>query len=221
MTGLEKITEHILAHAREEARVTLQHAEERCTAMAAEYAERTKAERARIGEEYTAKGEALVAEAKAEADGAREAALAEARASVLARVKEMAREKLSSNERNKYAELLIALLASALIEQHRAERERIKKGETVAPVSRFEVVMNGADHDLVGTVVVEGARRLVERRIGADKAARIVLSHERLTISGGLLLRFDDVILDYAMDTLLDEVIAEKKAELEKVLFGA
>lgn len=221
MTGLEKITEHILAHAREEARLTLQHAEERCTALATEYAERTKAERARIAEEYTAKGEALVADAKAAADGAREAAIAEAKASVLARVKEMAREKLSSNERNKYTELLVALLASALIEQHRTERERIKAGEAVTPINRFEVVMNGSDHDLIGSAVVEGARRLVERRIGADKAARIVLSHERLTISGGLLLRFDDVILDYAMDTLLDEVIAEKKSELEKMLFGA
>ncbi len=219
MTGLEKMIEKILARGREDARAILQGAEEACTELAADYAKRTEQARERIAAQSKEKGEQIVESARAEAEDYREKALAAARESVLSEVKAIAKKKLCASEQNKYRELLVGLLSSALIEQHRAERERVKKGESVAPVCRFEVVMSGADHDLLGSAVVEGARRLVERRIGADKAARVVLSHERLTIEGGMLLRFDDAILDYSLDTLLDEVCKAKSAELDTLLF--
>ncbi len=218
MTGLEKIIEQILARGREQAREILQQAEQTCSHMALEYAERNEAVRVEIAEECRAQGEQIVADAKAEADRVREQALSEARQDVMDEVLAAARRKLCSTEHNKYTELLVGLLSSALMEQHRAERAQ--KGESTPRVQRFEVVMSGIDHDTVGTAVIEGTRRLVERRIGADKAARLVLSHERLNISGGMLLRFDDMILDYTMDTLLAEVCTAKAAELQRVLFG-
>ena len=60
MTGLDKIIEQILAGAREEAKAALHEAEENCTRLAAEHAERAEQLRAEIAEASRAEGEQIV-----------------------------------------------------------------------------------------------------------------------------------------------------------------
>ncbi len=216
MTGLDKIIEQILAGAREQAKAVLSEAEENCTRLTNEYAERAEQAKGDIAEQSRAAGEQIVAQAKDEAERAYEQAMADAKAEVLAMAVAAAKRELCSPQQNRYRELLVGLLSSAVIEHRRAKKE-----QNAPDTERYEVVMSGIDHDTVGLAVVEGARRLLERRIGADRAARIVLSHERLSIDGGMLLRFDDVILDYSMDKLLADVCEKKAAELSHVLFDA
>ncbi len=216
MTGLDKIIEQILAGAREEAKTVLHEAEETCTRLTNEYAERTEQVKTDIAEQSRAAGEQIVEQAKAEAERVREQAMADAKAEVLAMAVAAAKRELCSPQQNRYRELLVALLSSAVMEHRRVQKEN-----NAPETERYEVVMSGIDHDTVGLAVVEGARRVLERHIGADRAARILLSHERLSIDGGMLLRFDDTILDYSMDKLLAEVCEKKAAELSAALFGA
>jgi vacuolar-type H+-ATPase subunit E/Vma4 len=216
MTGLDKIIEQILAGAREQAKAVLHEAEENCTRLAAEYAQRAEQLRAEIAEASRAEGEQIVEEAKAEAEQVRERAMADAKAEVLAMAVSAAKRELCSPQQNRYRDLLVGLLSSAVLEDRRAQKE-----QNAPETERYEVVMSGIDHDTVGLAVVESARRMLEREIGADRAARIVLSHERLSIDGGMLLRFDGTILDYSMDRLLGEICEKKAAELSRVLFGA
>lgn len=220
MTGLEKITERILAEGREKARAIMKEAEEDCTRMATEYAERTEAVRREYAERGVTDGEKLVEDAKAEAVRMHDQIIADARRSVMDAVIEGAKKKLCSSKAGKYRELMVALLSSALIEQDRAERERAERGEEITPVARFDVLMNSSDHDILGTDVVDEARRLVGRRIGTDKAARVMLSHERITLDGGLMLRYGDVMVDLSIHTLLARVCQQMQGELEDVLFG-
>lgn len=220
MTGLEKITERILAEGRERARVILQQAEEDCTRIATDYAERTEVLRRDYAERGVTECEALVEKAKVDAAAMHEQIIEDAKSSVMAAVIEGAKQKLCSSREGKYRELMIALLSSALIEQDRIERERAEQGEELPQIPRFDVLMNSADHDILGTDVVDGARRLVSRRIGADKAARLVLAHERIGIDGGLVLRYGDIMVDCSIDTLLTRICEQMKGELEDVLFG-
>ena len=220
MTGLEKITERIMAEGRERARVTLQQAEEECTRIATDYAERIETLRRDYAERGVTECEALVEQAKVDAVAMHEQIVEDAKNAVLAAVVEGAKNKLCASREGKYRELLVALLSSALIEQDRIERERAEKGENMPMIPRIDVLMNSADHDILGTDVVDGARRLVSRRIGADKAARIVLAQERIGIDGGLVLRYGDIMVDCSIDSLLARICEQMKGELEEVLFG-
>ncbi len=219
MTGLEKITERIQAEGREKARLILQEAEQDCTRMASEYAERAETLRATYAERGVSEGEALVREAKAAAEQMHAQIVADAKQAVYDEIMDGAKKKLCTSQQNKYRELMIALLSSALIERDAEERARAEAGESVH-TERYEVLMNGIDHDTFGTAVVEGARRLCERRIGANKAARVVLSHERMEIDGGLFLRFDDELVDCSITTLLSRICEQMRPELEELLFG-
>ena len=219
MIGLDKITERILEEGRVRASQILIDAEEDCKRIAADYAERTEATRREIYESSVAECQRLVEEAREQAQEVHDEILEKARRAVVDAVIAGAKKKLCNYQHNKYRELMIALLSSALIEQDREERVREASEEDYIPTERYEVLMNEYDYNLFGEAVVEGGRRLAERRIGPDKAARVVLSKEHLTIDGGLLLRFDDVVVDCSLDTLLNRIYDQMKTELDNFLF--
>ncbi len=219
MIGLDKITERILEEGRERASQILIDAEEDCKRIAADYAERTETTRREIYESSVAECQRLVEEAREQAQQTHDEILEQARRAVVNEVIAGAKKKLCNYQHNKYRELMIALLSSALIEQDREEREREASEEDYIPTERYEVLMNEYDYNLFGEAVVEGGRRLAERRIGPDKAARVVLSKEHITIDGGLLLRFDDVLVDCSLDTLLTRIYEQMKTELDNFLF--
>lgn len=219
MIGLDKITERILEEGRERASQILVDAQEDCKRIATDYAERTETARREIYESSVAECQRLVEEARAQAEQTHDDILEEARRAVVSQVIAGAKKKLCNYQHNKYRELMIALLSSALIEQDREERVREASEEGYIPTERYEVLMNEYDYNLFGEAVVEGGRRLAERRIGPDKAARVVLSKEHLTIDGGLLLRFDDVLVDCSLDTLLTRIYEQMKTELDHFLF--
>lgn len=219
MTGLDKITERILEEGRVRASQILIDAEEDCKRIAAEYAERTETTRRELYENSVAECQRLVEEAREQAQRVHDEILEEARQAVVNQVIEGAKKKLCNYQHNKYRELMIALLSSALIEQDREERVREASEEDYVPVERYEVLMNEYDGNLFGEAVVEGGRRLAERRIGAEKAARVVLSKEHVSIDGGLLIRFGDVTCDCSLDTLLTRIYEKMKTELDRFLF--
>ena len=220
MTGLEKITERIASEAREKARLCLQEAEEDCRRIAQEYAARAEAARERIKKESLARGEALIARSRTEVVTQRRELLATARAEMLDRAFAAAGEELRSTDYGKYRELLTALLVCALLEQDRTERESLAMGDEVEAVDRFEVLLNAEDRERFGKAVVEGARKITERRIGVQKAQKLCLGEGAAEIDGGLILRFGDVELNCALSVLLADLRGEMEGKVAAVLFA-
>ena len=220
MTGLEKILEQIGTDARARAQAILQEAENDCTQMAHEYAARSEQTRERIEKEGEETLKALLLGARAQCEKEHTEILQSMRRSLLDEAFARAKEEICSNQYGKYRELLIALLVSALMEQHRAEQQSIAFGDEVEPIERIEVLFGEKDRERFGTAVVDGARRLAERRVGKEKAAKLCLAAGCAPIDGGLVLRFGDVELNCALDVLMADVRRELEGQVAKILFG-
>lgn len=212
MTGLEKIIACIMEEAHERARTVLQEAEESCRRMASDCATSCESVRARAKEITISEGEALIERTRLALEQQREEKLRAVRESALDRVFEAARAELHSNEYGKYREFLTAWLVSALLEQNAAQED----GEPV-----LEVLLSKRDRADFGRAVIDGARRVTERRIGKEKAARLQLSDDVAEIDGGVILRCGEQVFDYSLDAQLAAMRAELAPQLLAILFDA
>lgn len=219
MTGLEKIIARIETEGRDCAGLLLQQAEEECRRTAAEYAARAEAVRERLSAEAEKECEVMITRARAGVERTHREVLAETRTALLDEAFEAAKERLCSTDYGQYRELLVALLVSALLEQQRVTRASLEMGDEVEEVERFEVLLNANDRERFGKAVIDGARRVVERRIGAENAAKICLSQEVASIDGGLVLRFGDVSLNCSLSVILNDIRRELEPRVSEVLF--
>ena len=219
MTGIEKITERILADARESAKEILAKAQQDCNDTAAAFAERAERECAALSRQAMEQGEELVTRARSAAAMARRNILLEARAKILDEAFEAAKREVCDTDYGKYRELLIALLSCALLEQSKNERRSKSFGDEVEEVDRFEVLLNAKDRERFGTTILEGARRVTERRIGAEKTAKLVLSEKVADIDGGLILRYGDVEANCSIAVLLAEMRHSLEGRISAILF--
>ncbi len=220
MTGLEKILERIEGEARERASAILQRSEEECTALAREYAARAEQTRERLEKEGLEAIEATVSAARAQSEKTHTEILQSMRRALLDEAFERAKRELCATDFGKYRELLAALLVSALLEQHRAEQQSIAFGDEVEEFACFEVFFNASDRERFGAQVVADARRTVERRIGAEKAAKITLGEQAVDIDGGLILRFGDVELNCTLGILMADIRRDLESRVAEILFG-
>lgn len=221
MTGLEKIIECIGIEGRERARALLQSTEEECRRMAADYAERCESVRERMRTQTLREGEALIEQTRLAVEREREEKLAAVRVAALDRVFDAARAELRSTDYGKYREFLTAWLVCALLEQHRAEQQALLEGTPVSSFLPLEVAMNAEDRDKFGRAVLEGARKVVERRIGKEKAARISFCEEMAEIDGGVILYHGAKRYDYSLETLLGAMREELSDKILAMLFEA
>ena len=220
MTGLEKIVERIQDEAREQASLTLQNAEKEATALAKDYAARSEQARARIEKEGLEAAQAMLNAARAETEKAHTEILQSTRTALIDEAFARAQKEICGTDYGKYRELLGALLSSALMEQHRTEQQSIAFGDEIEPFERFEVLMNAADRERFGTQVISDVRRMVERRIGTQKASKIALAEESVNITGGLILRFGDVELNCTLDVLMADMRRKLTPRVTDILFG-
>lgn len=220
MTGLEKILERIEGEARERASAILQRSDEECTALAKDYAARAEQTRDRLEKEGLAAIEATVGAARAQSEKTHTEILQSTRRALLDEAFARAKKELCDNDFGKYRELLVALLVSALLEQHRAEQQSIAFGDEVEEFERFEVLLNASDRERFGTQIVADARRTVERRIGAQKAAKLMLGEQSADIDGGLILRFGDVELNCTLGVLMSDIRRDLEGRVSEILFG-
>lgn len=219
MTGLEKITARIQARGREQASEILQRAEADCREIEADYSARAATARERIRLEGLAAGEETVNRTRNAIAKTERELMQGARARMLDKAFEAARTEICSTDYGKYRELLIALLVCALLEQDRVERESLALGDEVAEFACFEVLMNEQDRERFGQAVVDGARRVTERRIGYQKAQKIQLCEQTVPIDGGLVLRFGNVELNCSLALVLADLRREIEPQIAAVLF--
>lgn len=220
MTGLEKIIDRIQTEARERASEILQRSEEECVALAKDYAARAEALRESIEKTGEQDMQSMLLAARAQTQKERAAILQKAQNGLLDEAFARAQKEITSDDCGKYRELLVALLVLALLDQHRTEQQSIAYGDEVEELTSFEVLLNAKDRALYGTQVVEGARRVVERRIGAEKARKLVLADEAADIDGGLVLRFGDVELNCTLGLLMADIRRELTPRVSALLFG-
>lgn len=220
MTGLDKIIEHILADAKEEARVILETAQKDCRAAAEQHAARAESLRAEIIEKAEAECEAIVAGAKSNAATTARNILLAKRAELIDRAFDEAKKEIKSTEFGKYPELLTALLTSALIEEASAADTTAAYGDEVTEFDAYEVIFNEADRAAHGETVVENARRAVQRHIGAERAAKLTLSGETADIEGGLILRYGNIEANCSLAMLIAQMRKELEQKISKTLFG-
>lgn len=219
MTGLERITEKILADAKERARVILETAQNECRAAAEQYAAAAADKREEIAERTMSEAEAITARARAAAAMERRDILIAARAEVLDEVFLLAKKEITDTDFGKYRELLTALLSCALLNLSEADRTARELGDEVEEITRLEVLMNEADRERFGAAVLSGARRTTERKVGSELLSRLTLSNEIADIEGGLILRAGDVEVNCSLTVLLAEVRREIEGKISRILF--
>ncbi|MBQ8342195.1 MAG: hypothetical protein IJY22_07480 [Clostridia bacterium] len=220
MNGLDKITERILTDAKEKARLILEEAQADCRRAAEEYAARAEAIRDRIATRTLKEGEELIARAKASAAMTRRDILIASKAKLLDETFAAARAQICDTDYGKYRELLVALLSCALIEQAKSEDDSRELGDEVTEFDTFEVLFNEGDRARFGTAVLEGARKVTERRIGAARTAKLRLSEETAPIDGGLILRYGNTETNCSISALLGEMRRELEPKVSALLFS-
>ena len=220
MTGLDKIIDRILSDAKARAREILETAGAECRAMAEDYATRAEEIRLEIGGEAEARGEAIVARAKSTAAMERRSLLAQTRAALIDEAFETARTEVLDTDFGKYRELLIALLAGALVEDAKSTDRAIAFGDEVAEFECYEVLFNEADREAYGPAVVEGAKRAARTIIGAARADKVRLSQKTANIDGGLILRCGDVELNCSLSMLMSEMRRALESKISAILFA-
>lgn len=219
MTGLEKIIHRIREDARERATAILESAGKDCEAVATEYAQRADRIRRESAQHTLQEGEELISRTRSAAAMTRRNILLEARAQVLDEAFEAARGEICDTDYGKYRELLVALLSCALLEQVKSEKESLALGDEITPVEYYEVALNATDLPRFGKSVMEGVRRVAERRIGTERMAKLRLCETPAEIDGGLILRYGSVEVNCSLTALLAGMRQELEERVLAVLF--
>ena len=220
MTGLSKITDKILAEAREDAARALAEADAKCEQIAAQYAAKAAAIRAELNEEARREAAELVARAKSGEAMERRNASMELRSAKIDEAFSLAHKELLQLSEERYLELLMRLLLSAVRIQSRQEIvSRELYGEEDAPsYERYEVLLNERDRVRFG----EALMRNLEARIDQDYAAmlqKIFLSEQTVGIDGGLILKSGSIELNCSLRALFEELRPSLEAKVGQRLF--
>ncbi|MBE6580141.1 MAG: hypothetical protein E7650_00815 [Ruminococcaceae bacterium] len=219
MTGLDRIIDRILSDAKEEARLTLEAAQNDCKRMAEDYAAKAEDEAESIALRASEAAEELVENARLEIEQAREKMLSDTKKALVDEAFRLAKQELRKTEFGKYRELLTALLTSSLLDVTAKREEAIAKGEATGEIGEYRVVMNEADRAAWGESVVRAARCAAYRHMGAARVDRVHLADETADIDGGLHLYCDDVCLDLSLEALLQSLRTEIEPRVLAMLF--
>lgn len=222
VTGLEKITEKILAEARAEAERILAEAREESARIHADYAARADEIKGRISADASREGVDIVTRAKATSANRKRNRLLETQSELIDETFRHTHESLRAQDADAYAELLTGLLSAALSAQARAEVEsrELYGTEDMPTVECYEVLLNARDRDRVGQKLIDRVKERVGNKLPADMLARLTLADETVSIDGGLILRCGSIETNCSLALLFAQLREELEAEVCRVLFG-
>ena len=218
MIGLSKITDKILAEAREDARAAAEAAEVRAREIRADAALRAEALKKEIDTDAKHQAEEIVARAHADEEVIRRAAALEARADMVDEVFATAKKEILNLSSEEYLEFLFGLFMKAYrSEIEETEKNRALYGEEDAPEqSGCEILLNDRDRTRVGDALM--ARINTEfRKAGLGEAP--VLSSEVASIDGGLILRFGSIEINCSVRALFGALRSEWEGRVVGRLF--
>jgi len=221
VTGLEKITEKILAEARAEADRILAEARAESERIRADYATRADEIKSRISAEASREGIDIVTRAKSASANRKRNQLLETQSALIDEVFRHTHDSVRTQESDAYTELLVGLLGAALSAQAKAEVEsRELYGEEDMPeIEQYEVLLNARDRGRVGQDLIERVKKTVGTKLPADMLARLTLADESANIDGGLILRCGSVETNCSLALIFAQLREELEADVCHVLF--
>lgn len=222
VNGLERMTERILAEARERREAILADARATCEEISAESVLRAEALRRRLANEAEEAASAIIAEARSSAAAKRQELLQARRSALTGEVFARVLSEVASMEREKYTELLGGLLAAAIYDFCRTEAEnRALYGdeEEEGEDAPFEVVLNKKDRDTCGAAVLDAARKKLAGKVPESALASLRLSSQVKKMQGGLILCHGPVECNCSFEMLFAELRRELESEVSRTLF--
>ena len=221
INGISKITERILAEAREDAERILADAEAERKRISAEYTTRAAEIRRTLSAEAEREATDLVSRAKASAANQKRNLLLETQSDLIDEVFERSLADLKNLETGKYTELLIGLLSAAFLEQLEAEkigRELYGEEELISP-EIYEVLLCNRDRERCGKALIEGTRKRLAAKVSEEDLRKLKLSAQTVEIDGGLILRYGDIESNCSFSLLFAQLREELESDVSHALF--
>lgn len=219
MTGLEKITERILADARADAEKVKQEAAEKAAEMRRNGEAEARAITERGREKLEQDCEDMILRARSAAEMTRRELLLRRQAQLVDAAFDAALEDLLAMDEDHYGALLVSLLCKALSGQHASEEESMRLyGEDICP-DVYTVLLNKKDRDTFGSEMVARARRYAEGKKYASMLNRVEISEQTASITGGLILRCGDIETNCSFSMMLAEMREQLEPQIADILF--
>ena len=218
MIGLSKITDKILAEAREDARLSEEAAEARIKEIAAEYAAKAEALKKEIDTDARHQAEELVARAHADEEMIRRSAVLEARAAMVDEVFEAAKKEILGLFTEKYLDFLFGLFMKAYrTETESAERNRALYGdEDALEYTGCAILLNERDRDRLGKALMDRVEKTFKKEGISEIPA---LAEECVAIDGGLILRFGSIEINCSVKALFASLRTDWEGKVVARLF--
>lgn len=220
--GLNRITDKILAAAKEQANEILAGAQADCDRILAGYEEKAAGICAASEREIEQKTNDLLARAKSSAAMAGRNLVGEKRSELIESVFCEAFEEIEKKPQGEYAELVIGLLSAAIEELFATEEKNLKLygAEEEEVAERCEILLNSADRKAIGKIVLDGVCKTLSGKISAENLKKIVLAEDTVNIRGGAVLRYGDVESNCSFEMLFSLLRRDLETDVSRILFA-
>ncbi len=212
MTGVSKITDKILAEARDDAAATLAAAKTRAEEISRAALVRAAELRAKVDESARREAAEIVSRAKSSEAMIRRNTVLKAQSDMIDEIFAAAKNELCSLPDEEYLVLMTSLVQTVLgqlVEDEKTNRELYGEEDPDAD-SPYEIFLNARDRDRCGKALLSAAQRVTERAI---------LSEQTVAMGGGLCLRHGRMEMNCSLETLVEQVRPGLEAKINHTLF--
>ncbi len=223
MTGIEKITEKIIASARAEAASIVEKARVKSMGIAGDYNEKAKAAIQKMNEEAEQTATSLIERARGSAETIRRDAMLAQQAQILDETFAEAYQSVRDLPDEKYVEFLTLLAGSALNEQVESEKKQqllYGPDEEAEEIRVYEILLNREDHDKFGAALMDALRRSLIGKLPREILEKTVVADEVVGIDGGLILRYGDIESNCSLKMIFAGVRDSLEGEISRILFA-
>ena len=221
MIGTKRITDKIINDAEADAEAKLDSAKAECEKIRADYESRAGELRERMLTEAEVEAEQRIRRAKSAAAIEKQNAILSAKSEAVCAAFDTALAEISAMKPEKYRDLLVKLIESAIINQINAEAfERENYGdEELAVGEYYEIMLNKSDRAAHGSAVIEGVRRASIGRLDMSVLEKLKLSEKTVNIDGGVVIKYGDMEINCSLSMIFSRLREELEGEVYKILF--
>ena len=220
--GLNRITDKIIAAAKEQANGILAAAEEDCARILAEYNEKAEKIRAALAREIEQKTQDQLARAKSSAAMAGRNLVGEARSQLIESVFRDAFEEIEKKPETEYINLIVGLCSAAAEEIFTTEEKNLAVygAEEEAVAEQCEILLNAADRKKIGKKVLAGVQKALSGKISPENLKKITLAEDTVNIRGGVVLRYGEVESNCSFEMLFSLLRRDLETDVSRMLFA-
>jgi V/A-type H+-transporting ATPase subunit E len=222
MIGAERITAKIISDAENDAREKLAAAGAEREKLREDYKRRAKELRAKMLADAEADAEGFVARAKSSAALEKRNAVLNAKSEMVDAAFDAALAEIRAMDAEKYRDLLVGFIESAIVAQINAEAEEIRNygADELSVADKYEIVLNRRDREAHGAAVIDGIRRSSIGRLSSEQVEKIVLSDKTADIDGGVMIRYGDMEINCSLSMIFARLREELESDVFNILFN-